>query len=125
MNAYIYKAALYCEPCGEDLPDYCTSEDANHCTEEVIDSDCQRFGPYPDGGGGKADTPQHCASCGLFLENPLTPDGVEYVREAVTDAPHNAGPHESLVTDEWADFYADALAGNNNAHCANCAKAAR
>ena len=38
-------------------------------------------GPYADGGG-ESDTPSHCGACGEFLENPLTSDGYEYVREA-------------------------------------------
>src|SRR5215467_8720050 len=37
-------------------------------------------GPYPDDGR-EADTPQHCDTCGVFLENPLTTEGYRYVNE--------------------------------------------
>jgi len=47
-------------------------------------------------GSDEADTPQHCAGCGAFLENDLTPDGARYVADA-----DPAGPH----TREWQDFY--------------------
>lgn len=58
--------------------------------ESSYDSDEWPKGPYPDGGG-EADTPQHCAGCHEFLENPLTSDGYEYVRENPRD--------------EWDSFY--------------------
>ncbi len=58
--------------------------------ESDYDSDEHPKGPYSDGGG-ESDSPQHCASCGTFLENPLTDEGVEYVRESGNR--------------EWADFY--------------------
>jgi hypothetical protein len=37
-------------------------------------------GPYRNGGG-IGDNPRHCASCGVFLRNPLTLLGLAYVRE--------------------------------------------
>lgn len=46
--------------------------------------------------GYESDTPDHCAGCGAFLENDLTPDGVRYVFESSL---HNA------VSREWHDFY--------------------
>lgn len=69
MNAYIYDADIYCEDC------------ARKARSEGIRMD----GPYPDGGG-EADCPQHCGDCHEFLENPLTTDGGDYVREAVEEA---------------------------------------
>jgi hypothetical protein len=58
--------------------------------QSSYDSDEYPKGPYPDGGG-EADTPQHCDHCHCFLENPLTSDGYDYVREK-----QNA---------EWDSFY--------------------
>lgn len=86
MQVYIYQAALLCLDCGaaartrihnynQDLE----PEDSED--ESSYDSDDFPKGPYPDGGG-EADTPQHCDHCGEFLDNPLTPDGEECVRDA-------------------------------------------
>lgn len=58
--------------------------------ESSYDSDEFPKGPYLDGGG-ESDTPQHCGACHEFLENPLTDDGLEYVRENQRD--------------EWDSFY--------------------
>jgi hypothetical protein len=75
MKAYVFCADIYCEDCGKDMV-------ADHKREGTPDDgDSMKFpqGPFPEGGG-EADTPQHCGGCGVFLGNPLTPDGVEYVR---------------------------------------------
>ena len=90
MNAYVYRADLHCAPCGERIMTYLEIDSG--------DSDDYPQGPYPNGGG-EADTPQHCGTCGVFLENPLTDDGVEYVREA-SDGP---------VVELWREFYASVL----------------
>ena len=63
--------------------------------EHTWDSDDYPKGPYADGGG-EADSPQFCAHCNAFLRNPLTADGLEYVR-------HNPASRDVL------DFYRDAL----------------
>ena len=96
MDAYLYKAALWCGPCiikalvaerkaAPDAIDMLPAEaleqivSANGFTAESdYDSDYLPKGPYADGGG-EADTPQHCDGCRQFLENPLTCDGVVYV----------------------------------------------
>lgn len=53
---------------------------------EFYCEDCAPKGAecYSDGGG-EADCPQHCANCGVPLENPLTSDGVQYVLEAAEE----------------------------------------
>jgi hypothetical protein len=96
VHAYIYHASLYCEPCGEAIPDGFTPREriARHQSE---DSNVWPQGPYPDGGG-KADSPQHCDACGVFLRNPLTADGYAYARACAKDI----GKHERP---EWAEFY--------------------
>lgn len=78
MYVFIFRAAIYCEDCGHSLLDqrkeYAGAED----------SDVYPQGPFGEGGG-EADTPQHCDSCGVFLDNPLTGDGETYVRDAFND----------------------------------------
>lgn len=81
MNVYVFQAALLCEACGEaaraDTP---TPAGYDADCESSWDSDDYPKGPYSDGGG-EADCPQHCDHCNTFLENPLTSDGEEYVRD--------------------------------------------
>ena len=98
MRAYVYRAALYCEGCGERI----IGELAASLAYEN-DSEWFPQGPHPNGGGG-ADTPQHCDSCGVFLENPLTADGVEYVREAIAYYVDRHG-YTGSTTGQWAEFY--------------------
>lgn len=114
----MYCAALYCEDCGEDIRKQLDAEGkapADRDDESSFDSDQYPKGPYGDGGG-EADTPQHCDSCGLFLENPLTPDGDAYVREkakeyttrpdmAWSDIAEIAEQRGSAVLAEWIIFY--------------------
>lgn len=75
MKAFVFQAALLCEHCAAivmiEKREYEGCEDSDHYPQ----------GPYSEGGG-EADCPQHCDHCGLFLENPLTPDGDSYVHEA-------------------------------------------
>lgn len=99
MNAYVYRAALYCEPCAQPIMTALGHADGN--TDECPNdsTECPK-GPYPNGGG-EADSPQHCDQCGVFLENPLTEDGREYVRRMIV---FPTGPHIWKL-DQWADFY--------------------
>ena len=100
MDAYIYKAALYCENCGEDIRESLTKAGfapKDPEDEYSYDSDDFPKGPFSDGGG-EADYPCHCNRCGVFLKNPLTPDGYGYVRERLTEN------HTDVAT-KWADFY--------------------
>jgi hypothetical protein len=98
MNAYIYRAALYCEECAMQI-----RHTLRYQPREVVidreDSESWPQGPYSDGGG-EADSPQHCDSCGVFLENPLTDEGREYVREKVREATGRAD-----VLNTWREFY--------------------
>ena len=98
MTGYIYQAELLCESCGEKVkkdvkkPDYpCDLED-----ETTFDSDDYPKGPFDIG---ESDCPEHCACCGLFLENPLTADGDDYVREYIENSPENP------ITQLWAEYY--------------------
>lgn len=104
MNVYVYRAALWCEQCGESkrrsLARVAPSDPDN---ETSYDSDHYPKGPYSQGGG-ESDSPQHCEGCGAFLKNPLTSDGVECVREAVESA-LRAGRTDSIAVTVWAPFY--------------------
>lgn len=72
MDAYIYRADIYCETCAAP----------NLHPRRVLcgDSDCCPQGPYADGGG-EADSPQHCGRCGTALDNPLTEWGLDHFEE--------------------------------------------
>jgi hypothetical protein len=55
---------------------------------------------YVDGGG-ESDCPQHCGTCGVYLENPLTKDGIAYVLEAIEEY-MTMGCGERSVLRQWA-----------------------
>jgi hypothetical protein len=98
MDAYMYKASFLCKDCAEKVKGMLEYKYAG-VPESEFDSDEYPKGPYPDGGG-EADCPQHCDTCGLFLENPLTGDGENYVYEALADR-----DGDPAVLSEWEDFY--------------------
>jgi hypothetical protein len=103
MDAYIYKGALYCRSCATDIA---RSIMVRRGSEEGVnfdDSDTIPQGPYPDGGG-KADSPQYCDKCGEFLRNPLTSEGVRYVRQAVQEL--EAEPWKHPAARMWRTYYA-------------------
>ena len=116
MLVYIFAADIYCKQCGEAIRERIIRErfaPDDPEDERSYDSDEFPKGPYCDGGG-EADCPQHCGAgpkcvnaiefddghkAGAWLENELTTDGVEYVREAIREG--------GEVADMWADFYRD------------------
>lgn len=61
MTAVLCDGEFYCTDCAEGIID-----PTRECVED---------------GGGEGDVPTNCAGCGVFLENPLTQDGVKYVLE--------------------------------------------
>jgi hypothetical protein len=101
VKIYIYQADLYCGPCGEAIATTLTPPD--DLEREHPDSDSYPIGF--DSSEGESDTPDHCgnASCQLFLERPLTDDGVEYVRAAIRDL--DAGWGRAEIVNEWAKYY--------------------
>jgi hypothetical protein len=113
MEVYIYKAALYCAPCGTKICEELRAvgkQPANVQDERTYDSDDYPKGPTPNGGG-DADSPQHCDACNKFLENPLTSDGEEYLNNEVADAIAKVlrGTRETISADsalgQWIAFY--------------------
>lgn len=71
------------------------------------DTDTFPAGPFADGGG-ESDSPQHCADCGLFLENDLTEDGLAYVAGTV-GRDLSGGLLSSVAVQTWGPFYRDQL----------------
>lgn len=133
MNAYIFNADILCEPCGDHIRreiearaidsfrerfptaviDVCDPDDIAACLgfdpqdESAYDSEQYPKGPYGNGGG-ESDTPQHCGHCAVFLDNPLTDDGRQYVAEAlVAFAIERRGNRATLY--DWARAYGDEL----------------
>lgn len=109
MEAYIYNADIYCADCTAQIKadlDRDGQKPANVKDECSYDSDQYPKGPYDDGGG-EADCPQHCARCHVFLDNPLTTDGVKYVIEQFTDFILNGGAAGTDVMTTWADHVSD------------------
>jgi len=106
MDAYMYQADLYCDDCGKAIREKLTREGkapADPDNEHSYDSGKFPKGPYPDGGG-EADSPCHCANCSIFLENPLTHEGCEYVADLIVE--HFAsGRGSKEVIEEWIGFY--------------------
>jgi len=92
MKVYIYNADIYCEKCGREI------RGALGQSCDTGDSGDYPQGPYYDGGG-ESDCPQNCGGCGLFLENPLTEEGYDYVREVLQTG------LSSTRLDEWLEFY--------------------
>ena len=102
MEVYIYNADIYCCSCAEK---HINSLDEAK-KENDGDSDSYPQGPYSDGGG-EADSPQHCGDCMVFLENSLTYDGVEYLKEMLAEKSSNGIQDELHKT--WEKYYSNDL----------------
>jgi hypothetical protein len=101
MNAYyVFQSAIYCETCAKQIEAGCKTRGSQFWPESMReDSDHYPQGPYSIGFD-EFDSPQHCDACGMFLENPLTQDGVDYIRDAIK---RNDG--NPVVLKQWRDFY--------------------
>lgn len=106
MDAYIFQADLYCSDCAEEIRDRLTKEGnapEDPSDEYSFDSDDFPKGPYGDGGG-ESDSPQHCAGCNVFLENPLTEEGTSATEDMIIDSlAHGRWDNEALRT--WLPYY--------------------
>ena len=94
MTVYIYNADVYCTDCGDKI---------KHRLDVAQTLDTGDSDDYPQGptDQGETDTPEHCRSCGVFLENSLTSDGYDHLMEMLEDEnEHNAEIHA-----EWREFY--------------------
>lgn len=119
MLIYTYKAALWCEPCGEKIrADLTAKGDAPEDPADVNSYDSDDFPKGPEKEG-ESDYPSHCDGCGLFLESALTGEGEDYVINAVHEAEDNIddmtpNTPETPATDQcaysvaltvWKPFY--------------------
>lgn len=114
---YIYQADLYCDCCGKDIKQKLKSE--GHEPEDPNDErsydsdDYPKYAPLEE-----TDNPYHCGShddclnaitlnngskIGCLIENSLTSDGVEYLKEIIENDP------DSEVVQLWKEFYSDYL----------------
>jgi hypothetical protein len=108
VKVYIYQADMWCEECGDRIRgenEAQGSVDPNSL--EAQDSDVYPQGPY-ESHFIEADTPRHCANCGLFLKVNLTPEGVQYVQDAVDRRKEN-GEGDPEVIEQWEEYYGDLL----------------
>jgi len=141
MNIYIFNAALFCEECGTEARQGLTEDSCPGNGSPIDKQDSSQWpqGPVGDGGG-EADSPQHCDSCELFLENPLTEDGQDYVRQLYAEARDKVREDRSLghprtggykhaccqlgMTQEWANYY-DYLGLPGEGNCCICTEEIR
>lgn len=106
MKVFVYQASLYCFDCGQEIRK--ELDRAGKRPENVEDETTYDSGDYPKGpygnGGGEADYPHHCDDCKVFLENPLTDDGYQYVIGTLRDSKAEGGTL-SESEEGWMTFY--------------------
>jgi len=103
MDAYLFKTDLYCANCGEMLRRDITAlggAPPEPADESTYGSDVYPKGPRANGWG-VAHCPQHCHMCGIFLQNPITDEGREYVRQCV----ENVWDYSREIVETWIAFY--------------------
>lgn len=103
MKVSIYQAAFLCEDCTNK-----TKKELNYLHEDLpqheYDSNNYPKGLY-ENGGGESDTPGSCDHCHIFLENPLTGDGIQYVLDVFVSC--ILQNRINKVVQEWIEFYKD------------------
>lgn len=110
LAAYIYQAAFFCKPCGERLRAGITNAgNAPENPDDPLGYDSDDF-PKPIVEG-ESDRPEHCAHCAVFLENPITLAGFDYIlaqaqRHLAEDCEKK---HPNCVIRKWIDFYGTQL----------------
>jgi len=109
----MYRGSFYCPDCARDIKREVRAEwKEKHGTpfEDNGDSEGYPQGPLEEGGG-ESDSPNHCDGCGVFLENPLTRHGVEWMKEqargATEDLKEGNWPSPAFL--EWKRFYDDVI----------------
>lgn len=130
MNVYIYKAGLYCGDCiGHEpvifrfLPPLWTRREIvvaikrARITHNIPDgaTDTDRVPEWSGAGGGEADTPSHCETCGKFLRNFLTSDGTDYLHATLWEYVLR-GTGNVPVLREWIAFYLEPRANADEFH---------
>lgn len=114
----IYQADMWCDECTKGIKE-------DHAKGGFVPADPDDQHTYDSDQYPKdcdvtceSDCPQHCAGCHVFLENDLTCDGADYVREAVKDD-IETGHHDSVALTEWMPFY-DWIDYGANGKCVEC-----
>lgn len=111
---YIYAADVWCDDCGKDICRIITAEgNAPADPDDQRSYDNGEFPQYVEDFG-ESDCPEHCAAgedcinayefpdgckIGVWLENDLTTDGEEYVKEAIRE-----GGEVAELWREWYDW---------------------
>jgi hypothetical protein len=121
---YIYAAETWCDDCGEKIKralrldgtvDAMIADGADPDDERTYDSGEYPKGPYDIG---ESDSPEHCADCRVFLENDLTSEGADYVRDAVRED-IATGDLDSIAITEWMPYY-DWIDYGDVGNCYDC-----
>ena len=140
--AAIYNCDVYCDECADDirysiakelfdnggcacLPDGTVGsvfedvddlDDYLRGMDETLYDSCDYPKYYQD--YSEADCQQHCEDCGDFLENALTSDGVDYVRElAIADCACGDADGAGLC---YLDYYDYIELPSNCGECSEC-----
>ncbi len=105
-GTYIYQADVWCPTCAKEIAadiqqNYPQQVPADPTDERSYDSDDYPKGPFFDE---ESDAPEHCSNCHVFLENPLTTHGQEYMQQMVDEALAKGRGEEPHIK-EWMDFY--------------------
>ena len=101
---YMHEADLFCDDCGRKR----VAGAEARGDEDTGDSDDfpQDVSHLDD----TSDSPQHCGDCGVFMENALTDEGLEYVVESIIEDMAKSGAEAACVSlREWAPFYLPSL----------------
>lgn len=116
--SYIYQSDIYCDDCGKDIRQR-LREEAKKRNEKLEIETSDEYPQSCDGLSTESDQPEHCGShddclnawtledgtkVGMFLENDLTTDGYDYVRELWDEHVKNGGGNEEVLR-MWMDFY--------------------
>jgi hypothetical protein len=107
---YAYNAALLCDDCANEVM---KGLDCDGCEDTGDTNDYPQYCNSDE-----SDCPEHCDHCNCFLENDLTSDGEEYVRNAVRDD-LESGCNDSVAVMEWMPHYSYIDYGPED-FCAHC-----
>ena len=111
-GTYIYQADVYCHDCAVAIAqeiDNAGQGPAEPEDEHSYDSDDYPKGPFFDE---ESDSPEHCAGCRKFLENPLTDHGYAYLNQMIGEHDEN-GRGDANVIETWKAFYPERSAYPN------------
>jgi|ETNvirome_2_1000_1030626.scaffolds.fasta_scaffold30192_2 hypothetical protein len=105
IDTYAYNADLYCEDCGLSIKNDLDNNNIGVNKIDPINMEDSNYYPQyvGDSGGGESDSPQHCGNCSMFLENSLTSDGENYLKEMIAEGSTNG--IQDLIHAEWKQYY--------------------